>query len=235
MGLETAAIIALATAAGSAGAGVAGAKISSGAAKSAAQKQTEAANHAADVQGQSQREALAFQQQQAAEDKARYEQAQQQNYNQYLARYKAAQGLGHSIGFDLPDAQPYQPAPGAQMQPTGAQATGGGIPKTTGDVNKDLQLANQLTGSNHVDPQYWIKAGYAKDPQYFFQKMLGMDAGPQDAPKQGPYAGNTGAKAPAASGAQFARPIAAYMNPSLGGGMPTPQGDFQLRSINAYR
>src|SRR4029077_10670848 len=189
--MPAAVAIPLIVAAASAGGGVAAAKIQSNAAKRAAKAQTDAANHAADIQSQSSDKSLDFEKQQAAEDQRRYEEAQKLNYGQYLAKYRAAQGLGHSIGFDMPDAPGY---PGSDAQPRAAAGPGappaaaqGGIPKSTGDVNKDLALANQLTGGNHSDPGYWLQAGYAKDPQYFFQKMLGMDAGPQDAPKMGPY------------------------------------------------
>jgi hypothetical protein len=99
MGLETAAIVGLATAAGTAGAGVAGAKISSNANKNAAKLQTDAANRAAEIQAQSQREALAFQQQQAAEDARRFEATQRANYDQWAARQGYQSTVGSMLGL----------------------------------------------------------------------------------------------------------------------------------------
>lgn len=188
--MPAAVAIPIITAAATSGAAIAGAKMSSNATKRSAQLQTDAANRAAELQKQTSDETIAFEKQKEADDLARQEVDRQANYGQYKARYAAAQNLGHAFGFDFADAPDYVPStPGTGGPARAAGAPSGDIPKSTGDVNKDLALANQITGSNHTDPNYWINAGYAKDPQYFFQKMLGMDAGPQDAAKQGPYAG----------------------------------------------
>jgi hypothetical protein len=179
-----------------AGASIFGAKKQSSAAKDAAKLQVDAANHAADLQKQSNDAALAFQKEQAARDQAMAEATRHGNYDLEAARVGRLGSLADLIGAQHPQMPGYVPldgAPAASGGPAPASAAApGGIPKATGDLAKDLALANQITGGKGVsqsDLDYWAKAGYAKDPQYFFQKMLGMDAGPQDAPTMGPYAG----------------------------------------------
>src|SRR6185295_15768709 len=122
----------------------------------ATKAQVDAANQSAQLQGQSNAEALAYEREQAAEDKRRYDEAQQRNYEQYLRRYKAAQSLGKTINFDLPDAPDYYmqgrganisgPAGGPTISavrgsgaPNAPNAPGGGgIPKSTGNLEQDL-------------------------------------------------------------------------------------------------
>lgn len=140
--VATGAAIAMAIAAGASAGGAAyAAHSSSNAARDAAKYQTDAANHGADLQKQSNDEALKFQEQQAAEDKARFEASQRANYNQYLARYNAAKGLGASMGFTLPDAPDYNSATGA-----GGPASGGGAdPKAVAFI-RDYQAKNPSSG-----------------------------------------------------------------------------------------
>src|SRR5689334_9902845 len=85
-----------------AGATVAGGAIAAHAAGEAANTQANAANHAADVQGQTNAQALAFQRQQAENDYRNQEAARQANYQQYLGHYNAAQALGQRYGFNVP-------------------------------------------------------------------------------------------------------------------------------------
>ena len=103
--MPAAVAIPLALGAGTATAGIIGAKMQSSAAKDAADLQTQAANHAADVQAKSAADALAFQKQQAAMDQARAEAAQRGNYDQWAARQGRLSTLGQMVGmkpFQIP-------------------------------------------------------------------------------------------------------------------------------------
>lgn len=127
MGLETAAIIGLATAAGTAGAGAIGAKVQSNASRDAAKAQVDAANHAADIQAQSAREALTFQKEQAAADASRFEQTQRSNYDQWAARQGYQSSIGSMLGLPARNIPSYQSSmPGGSPQgmpsPGGADA-----------------------------------------------------------------------------------------------------------------
>ena len=73
----------------------------------AADKSTAATMHGDDLKKQATDEALAYQKQQDALAQARWEAAQRGNYAQYVSRVKAAQALGDTIGFHLPDPGPY--------------------------------------------------------------------------------------------------------------------------------
>lgn len=117
--------IPLALGAGTATAGIVGAKMQSGAAEDAASLQTQAANHAADVQAKSAADALAFQKQQAAQDLANAQAAQQGNYNQWAARQGRLSTLGQMVGlkpFQIPAYVPIQSVPAAGAPTTGAPA-----------------------------------------------------------------------------------------------------------------
>lgn len=192
-----------------------GANKQSKAAQQAAKAQADAARYAADLQAKATAEALAFQRQQADRDYAMAETNRRANYDQWRAREGRLSTAGQWLGLPSRDIPNYVPMSGGsylpgEPNPNGGPTPtkgGGEIPKTTGDVAKDMALANQIAGTNHTDPQYWIQAGYAKDPQYFFEKMLGKDAGAQDASPMGPYARAAGA-------AQRPTTAAAY----LGGG-----------------
>lgn len=121
--------IPLALGAGTATAGIVGAKLSSGAASDAADKQTQAANHAADVQAQSARDALAFQQQQAHQDFLNAQAASRGNYDQWAARQGRLSTLGQMVGsrpFVIPNYVPMQEANGVPPAPSP------GAPQTTG-------------------------------------------------------------------------------------------------------
>lgn len=110
MSVAASTAIALGVAAGTAGAGIYGAK-----------KSADAANNAAGIQGQSADKALAFQEQQAQLDAQRYEATQKANYAQYVNRVKGAQALGAKYGFNsIPDPAAYVPTP--MGGPSGQQA-----------------------------------------------------------------------------------------------------------------
>ena len=106
--------IPLAIGAGTAAAGVVGAKLQSGAATDAADINAQAANHAADVQAQSAANTLAFNQQQAQQAFNNAQAAQQGNYNQWAAKEGRLSTLGQMVGskpFDIPAYVPLQQAP----------------------------------------------------------------------------------------------------------------------------
>lgn len=133
MGLETAAIIGLATAAGSAGAGAIGAKLQSNASRDAAKAQVDAANHAADIQAQSAREALAFQKEQASADAARFEQTQRSNYDQWAARQGYQSSVGSMLGLPARNIPGYQSSMSGGS-PQGMPNAGGADAKVTAFV-----------------------------------------------------------------------------------------------------
>jgi hypothetical protein len=95
--------IPLAIGAGTAAAGIGGAALSSSAAKDAAQKQTDAANHAADVQAKSAADTLAFQKQSAENDYRNQEATRRANFDQWASgmgaknNVRAALGLGRVV------------------------------------------------------------------------------------------------------------------------------------------
>lgn len=143
MGLETAAIIGLATAAGTAGAGAIGAKVQSNASRDAAKAQVDAANHAADIQAQSAREALAFQKEQAAADASRFEQTQRSNYDQWAARQGYQSSIGSMLGLPARNIPGYQSSM-PSGSPQGMPSPGGGDPKVAAFV-ADYQAKHPIT------------------------------------------------------------------------------------------
>lgn len=109
--------IPLALGAGTATAGIVGAKLSSDASGKAADLTTQAANHAADVQGQGAKDTLAFQERAAQQDFLNAENAQHGNYDQFAARQGRLSTLGQMVGlkpFDIPAYRPLQQAPQTQ-------------------------------------------------------------------------------------------------------------------------
>lgn len=101
--------IPLAIGAGTAGAGIIGAKMQAGAADDAAQAQLQAS-----------REALAFQKQQAAQDLSNAQAAQRGNYDQWAAKQGRLSTLGQMVGlkpFQIPAYVPIQNV--NQVTPTG--------------------------------------------------------------------------------------------------------------------
>lgn len=99
--MPAAVAIPLALAGGTAAAGIGGAMLQSGAAKDAAKLSTDAANHAADVQGKSTADALAFQKQQAENEWLNSQNTQRANYDQSKARYGSIAGVASQYGLNL--------------------------------------------------------------------------------------------------------------------------------------
>lgn len=120
--MPAAVAIPIALGAGTATAGVIGAKIQSNAAKKAADTQAASANYAADVQAKSNAESLAFQREQAAQDLARANALQEGNYNQWAAREGRLSNFGQMLGLPARTIPPYVPIPGASggAAPSGA-------------------------------------------------------------------------------------------------------------------
>lgn len=120
MSVATSTAVAIATAAGAAGAGIGGAAIASHSAGKAAKTQSAAAIRAAEIQAQSEREALAFKQQAAEQDRLQAESAQRGNYDQWRAREGRASSLGSMLGLaprQIPDYVPIPKAPAATPAP----------------------------------------------------------------------------------------------------------------------
>src|SRR5215470_14687437 len=149
-----------------AGAGIYGANKQSSSADRAVAAQTDAANRAAELQAQSAREQLDFTKSEAARDQANYEATQRGNYDQWAAREGRISAAGQSmLGLPARTIAPYvastasgtTPSGGAGATPAaGSGATwkaGDPIPKSTGNLEQDLQLANQIAygGKGHVN------------------------------------------------------------------------------------
>lgn len=86
-----------------------------------------AAGNASEAQTQANDKTLAFEREQAAQEQANFEAAQHANYNQYVSRARAAQSLGDTIGFHLPDPEPYTSTSGSASgasRPSGATPSG---------------------------------------------------------------------------------------------------------------
>lgn len=111
----------VAAAAIGAGGAIGGGLISSHSAGSAAKQQTDAANHAADVQGKAAADALAFQKAQAAQDLITANATQKANYDQWAARQGRLSNLSVLTGagkFDIPAYAPIPTAPQTPAAPT---------------------------------------------------------------------------------------------------------------------
>lgn len=231
-----------AAAAISAGAAIYGAHKQSSAARSASHDQIAAAANAANLQKQSSDEALSYERDQAAEDKRRYDESQQRNYEQYLRRYRAAQALGKTINFDMPDAPDYytSKASGPGGGPSIAALMGGGgppgsAPPPSGNPMDRDYIKQQVTaelakhgqkptgrGTGPGDVEYWadqIQKGKGWEP-YWQEKIAGAFNGANSA-------------RPQSGSPMSSRGVSAYLNPALGGGPAPAQPDFRLRSIYA--
>lgn len=117
------AIVAAAVIAG--GASVGGAAMASHAAGAAGKRQADAATRAAEIQAQSERDALAFKQQQAKQDQLNAETAQHANYDQWRAREGRLSSLGGLVGLSPRQIPDYVPMPTAAPMATPTAATTG--------------------------------------------------------------------------------------------------------------
>jgi hypothetical protein len=222
----------VAAAAVTAGGALVGGGLAAHGANTSAKLQTDAANRAAELQKQSNDATLAFQEKQAAEDKARYDAAQRANYAQYTNRVKAAQGLGDSIGFHLPDPAPYESSqPTSASGSTGSSASGSAAAlKSLLDSGMDPQKA-----AAQFNQQYGRTTGneavYYDPSQHGGVATIGLPDAYLSLEKGGwsltPRQGGSGA------GVAPTRSISGQMAPTLAVPIPTMQ-PFALRSINAF-
>ena len=228
----TLALMAL-TAGATAGGSIAAAKIGSNAAKTGGQLQ-DAATQRAEV----------FQRQQAENDFLNSEAARHANYDQYLGRRNAASALGSSIGFNLPDAQPYVPGidphyttagtaapPSATGAPTppganGQPASGGmpqGIDPRFAALYQKYGVTPGARGSGPADWQYY-QTDAVKNANGDVNYILGRLE--NDLRSGGSKAGGS---SPLAN-----RSVSSYLPTPSVASMPAPAADFKLRSINAF-
>ncbi len=128
--------------AGAAAAGsLASASKQAGAAKDAAQLQTDAQNHAADVQAKSTADALAFQQQQAAIANAQAEANRHGNYDISAARTARLGSISEALGGPSASMPAYVPLP-TGIAPQNAAALAGTT--TTGGQQAGPSVASAL-------------------------------------------------------------------------------------------
>lgn len=212
---------------------VAGAGISAGASLIGGKMQSNAANKAGDLQSKSNADALAFEKEQAKQDQERFEQTQQMNYGQYLNRYHAAQGLGHSIGFDLPDAPAYPSANGSSGQP----AQGGGGAEAFIKQWQATHPASEGTGPLMAA----LKAnGFNASPYMYGQQQSGNEISLNgEKYKVGIDDGRGGLKGWYAAGTNDGPParLASSVGSYLPGGPALPrltQDQFKLRGVSAF-
>lgn len=194
MGLETAAIVGIAAAAGTAGGEIIGGKLKSNAERDAAKLQTDAANKAAEIRAQSDREALAFQKQQAAEDAQRFEETRRANYDQWAARQGYQSTVGSMLGLPTRQIPAYQsslPGGSAQGMPTGANPQIEAFiadykskhPASEGIAPLAAAVAKQFPGVGRFD--YGAQGGLSNNelniPGYGKYKVLGGEDSPSSA------------------------------------------------------
>lgn len=251
----TAALLSLAAAGVTAGASVAGAKMSSNANRAAGQTQADAINHGADLQKKSTDEALAYQKQQDADTAARYEAAQRGNYNQYVSRVKGAQQLGDTIGFHLPDAAEYVSSTGQGGPAAGASggpSSGGADPKLTSAIaayqaanpaSKGIEgLTAALKGQGFNVDRFKYDGNVLSNNELNVNGQKYKVLGGENTPGAYWYQPGMNDSAPGASkGAGLPNSIASYLPQSSGGTsapgyaqFPPQAQPFQLRTINAF-
>lgn len=147
-----AALISLAAAAATSSAAVYSANKQSGAAEQSAKLTTDAATHSADLQSQSQKDALAFQRQQAEVDARNQEQARKANYDQWASREQRLSTFGQMLGLPARDIPAYQasqdPNYDASSQPPTIGAAVGQSPSRSGDYQSQFQA---ITGGKPLD------------------------------------------------------------------------------------
>lgn len=158
-----------------------GATKSSGAAKDAAQLQTDAANHAADVQAKANADTLTFQKSQAAQDLASQNATQQANYGQWAAKEGRMSDFGQMLGLAPRQIPAYQPLPGAGGTTSGGQppaaASGDAVTQALLDNYKALGVTPTGPGTGPTDIAYM--AQQAKASLAAGERPLSYWLGPQ--------------------------------------------------------
>lgn len=120
-------------------AGIVAGKMGANASREAANATVTATNHAADLQSQSNAEALAFEKQKDAEAQANAARTEQANYNQWAAREWRLSDFGQALGLSARNIPAYQPMAGA-----GSPAADGTDPKVAAFV-ADYQKAHPVS------------------------------------------------------------------------------------------
>ncbi len=231
----------------SAVAGIYGANKSSDAAKQSAVLQTSATTHAADLQSQAAKEALAFQQQQAAQDQSNFNTTQQANYNQWASGQNRMRGLDSLVGLpqrDIPAYQQPQNVLGSsQTTPTSGQMPSGGngnpqdpafIQSQLANVYKTMGLAPTGPGTGPTDIAYMAQkvaetGGWtAQNASYWPQRIADEVAKAKG--------GGAVSGAPSASGGAAPASLANYVGASqmaapVTPGLVMPRTAYQPRSI----
>jgi hypothetical protein len=191
-----------------------------------------ASGKAADAAGKANADALAFEKQKDAEDRAQFDRTQHANYDQYLMKYNAAKSLGSEYGLNLPDAKPYVSLDGGQPgqgQPQGADPAA---------FIRQYQAQHNPTEGPSGILNAMKQAGFNVAPYMYGDKQSGNEISlngekykvisGENGPTPGWYQAGMDDSAPGARS-----PIAGYM--AAGGGMSQPQaGTFKLKSINAF-
>lgn len=183
MAIATGTAIALGVAAGTAGSSIYAAHRQGESTDRATQLQTDATNRATDAQTRANDEALQFQREDAERQRAEVARAEFNNYQQYLNRYRGAQTLGHTFGFDLPDALPYAGVtPGGGGGPT-MRAAMPTIDASKGDLGSQISDYFKSQGVSDTETPYWIgkwneleaRGRELNDPNYANKRLQQAD------------------------------------------------------------
>jgi len=172
-----------ATAAGS----VIGAKLSANAQRDAAQLATDAASHAADVQAKAAADTLAFQKEQAAQQRAVDEVNRRANYEQWATQRRQFQSLDQLVGNAPREIPGYVPTTetAAGGQPGAASGTGAApsIDATKGDIGTQISAYFKSRGVSDHETPYWVqkwpelvaRGKELNDPSYAVKRLAAAD------------------------------------------------------------
>jgi hypothetical protein len=242
-----------AIAAGGAVAGnLVGAHMQGGAARDAAASTAAAANHAADVQGQAQKDTLAFQERQAAHDDTVAEANRKANYDQWVASRSKLNSVADLLGMpheSIPGYVPLPPSPiGASGPGAPAGAVSGGAQPASGagatpainwsspTLAADLSAFFKGRGVSDHEVPYWVakapellaRGQQLNDPQYATKRLLEADVFGGGAPAAG--GPMTAPSAQMALG--MAPPPTAYRTPAVAPALALPM--YRPQSAAAY-
>lgn len=201
--------VALATAIGAATATTVAASKQSGAVTDAAKLQTDAANHAADVQAKSAADTLAWNKQQAEQQWQQQETDRKANYDQWAAKRRnigsIGQFLGLGIGGDIPGYVP-------SVDP---RYVNGGTPLPAGAGQTPAAAAAQ-PGAMTAPPPASIGAAVTNGPTRTVVPFHGMLPPPPASPSGVDprlMGGNTGVVPPGGGGTPVLQPDGTYAIP----------------------
>jgi len=221
MAIATGTAIALSVAAASAASSAYAAKKQAATAREAAKLETDAASHAADIQGASSTEALDFTKQQAEADWKNSEITRSANYGQWAAREGRLGSLGQMVGLGARDIPAYVPTQdpnltGAPTTPNASTGLPGSAP--SGAVDGSAASISNYFKSRGVSDQetpYWVskwgeltaRGKEINDPGYAMKRLAAADV----------FGGQPGAPTPAPPAATQTLPGASpYAPGSIG-------------------